>query len=197
MDRILVFCIFFSIPLISLSQTYLSTEKERETLKDLGSKEFQDYNNEAIRMIRALGKYLACISNNNLPEAERRMAMDLIPGLFVNDTTIIEDSLYSQGLSHVYYIKDFIYMVFEDSALNSMIEWNDFSSEEAFSSRLNLKRVTFEQVLIKTNRGAIIRLKKTNKLVYACLKLEKTNNGEGSKKKFRVRLGNIIYLKTK
>lgn len=142
MKFIYLFVIFFIISCKLFSQNSYHPKK---TLKRLSPNELEDYNNYAIIKTKSFGKYLSYILDSELPILQRRKAANYARKLFVNNSVIVEDTIFSSAKPLT--IEKFIIFLLKNEKKNLEIEWNDIYSKESFNISTAVKIVEIEQVV--------------------------------------------------
>ena len=114
-------------------------QQASKMLQAMNGLQLEDYNNEAIRRVKALGRYLMRITDPGVPEEVRLKAAKMAKGLFIDQERNIE-------VTDSYPILEYIDRLLEEADYKVQMEWSNIHSKMSFNSQKSSKLVELDHV---------------------------------------------------
>lgn len=172
------------------------TEAEKEW-KALNRPEQREYNNHAMRKIKAFKIYLSNVLNPHLSYEHRQESLDFAMDLFVDANIVIHDtlifSLDGQNRDSVYYLEELLNKALKFEVTDIEFDWDYLNSYETENFKSTIKTVDIEQVLIQKNGTNTENTKKSKKLIEAYFTVEEKDIFKEKIKVNQIKLGNILF----
>ncbi len=193
---VVVVILFSQSPLSAQTAHIGNLELPEDFVKNLTSSEQRDHNTDAINTVKSIQTYISHFSNPKMTFSDKKEAMELALGLFVNDnimvydtTSLMENIDQENGMQ----IREFFYLIMGKVISDINVEWNNIYSTEEFDPKTRVKIVNANQVIKYIDGHLVKEFSTSNKLIEAHLVLERKKIHDEISEIPRVKLGTISY----
>jgi hypothetical protein len=198
---LIILSLALSANLCGQNKRVLATHKKTNSRQSIGkvlealsTQQIKDYNQQAIRRVRAFGIYLELMADEERSQAEKDLAFEKALDLFVDQDIMIEDSTFNRNAPFQSRLTDFLETVSRQNRSGSKLEWNDINSTQGFDRVSGIKEVEFlEFFQVFRNDQTTEKKIKSEKLIETYFTVGEKYIHSTPKRLFLIKLGNIRF----